>query len=682
MSLATIGTMRAGSDANILRGLIAFLISLLGTLLLGDDVARPWGVLLLITAAVLTVIIWGRQPWIPAFAVEPVSRLPSSSGLRSFYLFGATGAFLIVLVADLRYLTAPSEAFGLAGILWLIGVGVLLCSVLAKSDSARAYLDGLHSNPWTTCEIVVIAGLTFAALLTRVWRLSSFPDNIYPDEIMTGTIATQSYLGPHTDHPSVFSTVWSGIDLPALWFWLVSLSLKVGGTTLAALRLPSALFGAATVLPLYGLIRGTWGKYAAIAGATILAFSASNVHYSRLAINNITTQFFWAMCFFFALRGLRSHRPLDWMLTGLSAGLSEYFYYGTRLLPFILLVFIGYLLAVHRQQARSYLSDFALLAGSYFVGFGPLLCHFIRHPNLYLGRGVSLLVWSPHVPTSLRDLDSFWQTVWPVISENLLGISTHSSQDIIFYAPLLLPAEAALLVLGVALLLWHWRHPAAFLMLISGLGVLLVGGALVAFPNSVPPLINHWTPAFPVFYAALAVPIGAWAASGEAELPVRLRWALPAMLATGLAVLGWLNFHFYFHRYYADPENLKSKAYKSAQRSYEVQTAQGRFQASLGLGYRVFTVGRNGPPYDPATTRYLAPGQEWTLLPNPTEELLSINPGKKGLAFLFFTGDDQYREIARQLYPGGTDGEVTNRRGKHLFYTYVITRAHVQAIQK
>jgi hypothetical protein len=46
-------------------------------------------------------------------------------------------------------------------------------------------------------------------------------------------------------------------------------------------------------------------------------------------------------------------------------------------------------------------------------------------------------------------------------------------------------------------------------MLISGLGVLFVGGTLVTYPDSVPPLINHWTPAFPAFYVALAVPIGA-----------------------------------------------------------------------------------------------------------------------------------------------------------------------------
>src|SRR5205814_7100886 len=154
-------------------------------------------------------------------------------------------------------------------------------------------------------------------------------------------------------------------------------------------------------------------------------------------------------------------------------------------------------------------------------------------------------------------------------------------------APLLLPAESAVLVLGVALLLWHWRHPAAFLILASGLGVLLVGGALLAYPNSVPPLINHWTPAFSAFYVALAVPVGAWTTAGQSELESRLRWILPVTVAIALLVLGWCNLNFYFHRYYADPESLKSKAYRAAQRNYEVQTAHSRYSASLGPNYKV-----------------------------------------------------------------------------------------------
>ncbi len=596
------------SCSNLWCGLITFFASLAGTLLLRNEPAHPWAVLLLICAAVLAVIVWGQQEWIPAFPGDPVAGVLSAYRSHFFYLVGAVSAFLLALAANFHYLVVPNETFGLAGVLWLASIGLLLCAAFVGSQSAPDGTNEPHLTPWTNWEIVILAALTLIALLTRVWDLTGFPDNIYPDEIMTGTIATQSYITGTGSIPSVFSTVWHGIDLPALWFWIVSRFLKVGGSTLAMLRLPAALFGAATVLPLYGLIRGTWGRYAAIAGTSILAFSASNIHYSRLALNNITTQFFWTACFFFLLRGLRSRRPLDWALAGLSAGLSEYFYYGTRLLPFILILFIGYKLAFNWRQPGQYLSGFLLLAGSYVIGFGPLLSHFIWNPNLYFGRGASLMIWSPHIPTSFKDLHSMWKTVWPVLRENLLGVSTHSSQDIIFYAPLLLPAEAALLVLGVALLLWHWRHPAAFLILTSGLGVLLIGGTLVAYPNSVPPLINHWTPAFPAFYVALAVPIGAWMASIK-ELPGRPRWIMSAMLAIGLSLLGWLNLNFYFHHYYADPASLKSNAYRSAQQNYEIQTAQSRYQASLGPGYHVFTVAHRLPPYDPITTRYLVPAR-------------------------------------------------------------------------
>jgi 4-amino-4-deoxy-L-arabinose transferase-like glycosyltransferase len=672
-------TVKRFRYSNLSYGSIAYLVSLLGTLLLRNELTRPWAVLLLIGAAVLAVFAWRRQKWTPAFLQHSVTRTPSLHRSR-LYLLGMLTAFLLVLAADLRYLAAPNETFGLAGVLWLASIGVLLGSAFVWSDSVQDRASESHPIPWTAWEIAVLAGLVLVALLTRLWDLTGFPENIYPDEIMTGTIATQSYVTGTGSTPSVFSTLWHGIDLPALWFWIVSRFLKVGGSTLATLRLPAALFGAATVLPLYGLIRGTWGRYAAIAGTAILAFSASNIHYSRLALNNITTQFFWTTCFLFLLRGLQSRRPLDWAMAGLSAGLSEYFYYGTRLLPFILILFVCYLLAFHWKQARQYLSGFLLLTVGYLVGFGPLLFHFIRHPNLYFGRGASLMLWSPHIPIRFQDLQTAWKTVWPIIRENLLGISTQSSQDIIYYAPLLLPAEAALLVLGVALLLWHWRHPAAFLMLISGVGVLLIGGTLIAYSNSVPPLINHWTPAFPEFYVALAVPVGAWAAS--MELSVRLRWVLPATLAIGLSLLGWSNLSFYFHRYYADPASLRSRSYRSAQQNYEIQTAQSRYQASLGPGYHVVAVGQKPPPYDPVTTRYLVADQRWTAVTNPPAQLPSITAGNKGLAFFFFPGNEQYRELTRRLYPGGVDGEVATKNGKHVFCTYVVTPKQAQAIHR
>src|SRR5437762_8452663 len=214
------------------------------------------------------------------------------------------------------------------------------------------------------------------------------------------------------------------------------------------------------------------------------------------------------------------------------------------------------------------------------------------------------MVSSSYITARFQDLQNAWKTVWPVIRENFLGISTHTSQDIIYYGPLLLPAEAALLVLGVALLLWRWRHPAAFLLLFSGLAVFLIGG-LVLYPNSAPPMLAHWTAACPAFYGAIAVPIGAWATSVHQRLPSRWSWTANVVVAVGVAILACVNIQFYFLRYYANPESLRIERYKTAQKLYEVQTIQSRYMASLGAAYRVIVVGESPYPYDADITRYL-----------------------------------------------------------------------------
>jgi hypothetical protein len=282
------------------------------------------------------------------------------------------------------------------------------------------------------------------------------------------------------------------------------------------------------------------------------------------------------------------------------------------------------------------------------------------------------MTWN-RMPANWHDLQQMWHTLWPIMSENLLGISTQSAQDIMYYAPLLLAAEAAVLVLGVALLVWRWLHPAAFLVLLSGLAVLFVGGTLVLYPNSSPPMLAHWTPAFPAFYAAIGVPIGAWVELSEVCLRGRQRWITIAAVIAGVGSLAYANINFYFYRYYADPESLRNERYKAAQRLYEEQTIQSRYMAMLGTTYRVIVVGKSPYPYDSEITRYLVSGQEYIPTYDPeAQSSIALAPGK-GLAFLFFPGNEQYQEVIRQRYPAGTTREVHNPVGRHVFYTYFTT---------
>jgi len=283
-----------------------------------------------------------------------------------------------------------------------------------------------------------------------------------------------------------------------------------------------------------------------------------------------------------------------------------------------------------------------------------------------------MLVWN-HIPTGLEDMGRMLCVLGPILFENILGISTKPSQDIIYFGSLLRVPEAALLTLGVALLIWNWKHPAAFLLLLSGLGVLFVGGSLVTYPNSVPPLINHWTPAFPGFYCALAIPVGVCLETSLAGLPRHLDWVKPVGLCFVLALLGWFNVSYYFGSYHADPDLLRSKSYKAAQNFYEPRVAISRYIESLGAGFAVAIIGNAPATHDSELTRYLV-GYSVSVanIPGPLPDGLIPDLPTTKVAFIFFPGNEPYQATIRTRYPGGRDGIFTGESGKLAFSTYAV----------
>src|SRR5207248_4475994 len=132
--------------------------------------------------------------------------------------------------------------------------------------------------------------------------------------------------------------------------------------------------------PVYGLARLVAGRAAAALAAFVMATSPVAIHYTRVSIINMTTGFCWAVCFYFLLKGMRSRRPGDFVWAGLAAGTSMYTYYGTRLLPYLLLVYVGYLLIFHFRAFRERIGHFALMGIGFLVGFGPLIGYFNQNP--------------------------------------------------------------------------------------------------------------------------------------------------------------------------------------------------------------------------------------------------------------------------------------------------------------
>lgn len=67
------------------------------------------------------------------------------------------------------------------------------------------------------------------------------------------------------------------------------------------------------------------------------------------------------------------------------------------------------------------------------------------------------------------------------------------------------------------------------------------------------------------------------------------------------------------------------------------------------------------------------PGQEYVTIRDLLEHPSLDHVIDRGLAFLFFAGNEQYLDVVRERYPGGKAGEVRSPRGQHVFYSYLVT---------
>ncbi|HEY0070431.1 MAG TPA: hypothetical protein VGE04_10730, partial [Chloroflexia bacterium] len=320
--------------------------------------------------------------------------------------------------------------------------------------------------------------------------------------------------------------------------------------------------------------------------------------------------------------------------------LSMYTFYGTRLLPYLLVAFAAYLALFHFRAFREHLGNLGLLAAGFVVGFGPLMAYFCRYPDMWAGRGLSQLNVPPAIPATMEALAYDWKVLAPLVDRNLLSLSVLPSGDSFYWVPFLSPVGAVLLWLGVGALVSRWRQPGAFLVVLWGASVVFVGGTLVDGGHV--PAFVHWTPAFPAFFIALSLPL---ALLFESLLRYRAGWryAGGSLLAVGLCLLAGANLYWYAAVY-------------PAQVPPAFGPAMGRFLATLPSDSRVRVVGNSWQPYSPEMARMLAPGLSASELLNPSLELPLVPGPTQDTVFVFNDDQAHYLPVVQGYYP---EGEVS-----------------------
>ncbi len=157
----------------------------------------------------------------------------------------------------------------------------------------------------THSSTILLALVTLAGAWLRLSHLGS--KSLWLDEGATVALARASW-----QH---FAWVWwyGEANLQTVYFLLMRAWIH-GGLSEAWLRLPSALFGIASVPVMYVVARRFVPAGAALASAALLAFSPAHVYYSHEARSYTLTIFLVLLASYFFVRAVEEGHRRDWVL--------------------------------------------------------------------------------------------------------------------------------------------------------------------------------------------------------------------------------------------------------------------------------------------------------------------------------------------------------------------------------
>jgi 4-amino-4-deoxy-L-arabinose transferase-like glycosyltransferase len=340
------------------------------------------------------------------------------------------------------------------------------------------------SSHWLHLGLVVL----FAGVL-RFINLATVPQGIFHDEAWSAAKALDILNG--TAPAQVYFAENNGMD--ALHVYLIALLFKFTGPLALGSRIVSALMGTLTVLATYWL---AWELPAddrrrhatAIIAAIVYSIMLTAIATARSGWHAPSFALLAMLCVAALLHARRLSRQRWFVIAGVLAGLAQYTYPSTRLLPVWLIAILAIDLLRQRGQRRTVLIQYGFAAAAAFLVFLPLGAYFVQDPQWLFERAQQT--------SAGIDLGQN-------ILKTLLGFVVQGGTDNLHNVPgrpLFDPVLRIFFIIGLAVCVIKHRTP--HLILLSGVAIL----SLAVLLTGSAPLTRRWTGVFPL--AAIVVAIG------------------------------------------------------------------------------------------------------------------------------------------------------------------------------
>jgi hypothetical protein len=581
----------------------------------------------------------------------PLTALAARLGARPSQLLLAPTALALAAAAyDLAGPGVKAINPVLAPAFWIAALALAMVAAHRRAAAATS-----AASPWSRAEATAVIALGVGALLVRLINNTSIPGSWTGDEGSAALIGVE-FLNGQRDN--LFSLGW--FSFPSLYFVIPALAIGLGDNDYGALRTPSAIAGALTVVGVYWLARPMFGRLTAALAALLLAVLSYHIHFSRIGLQNVWDGLFmvWVLGAFW--RGWYTGRRAWFIAAGLALGLAQYFYASTRMMPLVLLGWLALAALFQRETVRQRLADVLWLTVVAAVVVTPLASFYLEHPEEYSAPVNRVVVGSNWFADEARRLE---QPVWRVVWHNIYSAALAFTGVPLRYwynsgKPMLLEVAAPLFIIGVLLLLTLWRDPRAWLPGLWLAGV-IAGGAL----TDSTPAGQRYVIGAPVAALVAAVglsTLGRWA--GEAW-PAARRWVYAAL---GLIVTAAMarEMYFYFREYIPDLGRGDPNT--------EIATLLAGHLADQPPGSTVYFF---GPPrmgyYGFSTHPFVAPQVTGNDVLDPLTEPPTW-PITGRTFFVFLPHRDGERALVEAAYPGGAAQQYYERNGQPLFWMYTV----------
>ena len=474
--------------------------------------------------------------------------------------------------------------------LWLASLVVFLASAYAVP---KGQVRCRASPRWSKLEVVALLGFVIAALLVRTIALDRVPQSFGGDEAELGIQARAVLYGELRDP---FTTGWAGH--PTVWSFVQAASLGVFGDDVFGVRMIAALLGAATVPLLYVFARRSYGRELALVAATLLTTYQLHVHYSRIGVNSVGDAFWLLLGLVLLLEGLRRASPLLMASAGVSAGLAQHFYLGSRLVPLVLASVVAHQLLVNRAAVRPSVRYLPLAALGFLLGYGPGVRVPLYHWEEYNARISQVGVFQSGWFDSRRALgDSAFDIARHQLGQSF-GAFTHISDRAVNYLPempFLDTVSALFFVIGLVVVALEWRRAESGALIAWIVGAAVTGGVLLVDP----PHSHRYVIVAPALCIVVALGI-VRTAGAVIRLTPRARPAWIAAASVLVLGIAFWNFDFYFREY-------SSRYMYAGFHRGEEATALGRYLDGEGDGAYVYFLGAPVRFLSHGSIRFLAP---------------------------------------------------------------------------